>query len=235
MGYTFDVQMPKFTVKFDDGRSESYTISGSYSQSSLGCQAACLYSIGAYSNGVTHGIPWEPDEPLIRTIITYLLSTGIGKQYPKFTFVLMGDCVNKDTPCRPYYGRGSGGKFKFEFHTSTLVEYLIKYRIGTMYCSPIGKNVRHNSPEDFSLSQMWIWIPEYAYEFIIPNSAQMFNPQEPDRETWAKAVFEGWQSQSMSPETKKILKDRNWNSLVASAMRKASVLFKSALKEENVP
>lgn len=228
-------QLPTIRVTFDDGKIASYQVTA-YHGAQIGCFAYQMNSVHA-SGYIYKGNtptnepipPWEPTTELIEAVAAHLVKGAAAT-----TFVIMGDAINRGTEVRkpaPLYDPYAPGSVRASaallFDTKTFVEYLIKHKVGTIYASPIGRNRNHSSPSNFSLCQVWIWVPPESIGWVIPNSEAVFNHKSVPKAEWAKNVSDYW----LRSYRDYLKKDEtyDWDYLVKNGMHAESPLFARAL------
>lgn len=115
---------------------------------------------------------------------------GDAKYYPMgATFVMLADNINSYTPDFPKNsGIASSGHIK-NCKTSDFANWLRDSKTGVLVASPIGRNQHHGSPKNFSLTQMWIWVPPQHCGFLLPESWYISGTEQmPKTEEWYEKV-----------------------------------------------
>jgi hypothetical protein len=82
----------------------------------------------------------------------------------------------------------SAGRACFEYKTSDFAKYLIKNKIGYVMESPIVQNRNHVTYGNYSLNQLWIWVPEHSLRRAILVEGHHGKEKFPTREEWEKEI-----------------------------------------------
>lgn len=127
------------------------------------------------------------DHPLDKRHISTTWQTPLKTgQYPLGpTFIVLSDNINSYTPDFPKNSGIAGHGHIKNVKTSDFVQWLVNTRRGVVVGSPIGRNQHHQTAKNFSMTQMWIWVPPQHCHFLLPGSFFMSAPELlPSKEQW---------------------------------------------------
>lgn len=101
------------------------------------------------------------------------------------TFVMIADNINAYTPEFPKNSGVADNSAVQNVKTYDFVQWLISGKRGIVMGSPVGRNQHHQSKQNFSLTQFWVWIPPQHCPFVLPNSWFISGTETvPTEQTW---------------------------------------------------
>lgn len=119
---------------------------------------------------------------------------------------ILSDVVNRGSKVRENGyeppPRGSGAAedvFYYIATTAGFVKYLIDKKIGYVLTSPIVQNPAHRMDNNYSLNQVWVWIPPNHLNRTLSAAAQHGEDRLPSKEDWAKVVSADFESGVKDP------------------------------------
>jgi hypothetical protein len=129
------------------------------------------------------------------------------------TFIVMSDYINSETPAKG--GEKPVDGFLPIARTADFVDFLVEKKCGIVVGSPIGRNLNHTTPTDYSVVQVWIWVPPHRTQDVIKETAFITDDSgAANLSQWLEGVrkhFAYWEPSLSSSAFSKMVGASKWN------------------------